>query len=116
VRAASAATAANGGIGTAALQTGAVSASIIADGTITAADLSRLWRLTGNVGTAPGAHFVGTADNQALERRANSSRILRMDPTATSANLIGGSSGSGTNNSVTVPATPPVRFYRLSKP
>ena len=99
VRAASAATAANGGVGTAALQTGAVSASSIADGTITAADLSpavatnTFWRLTGNAVTAPGKHFLGTADHQALELRGNHSRILRLESTATRPTPIGGAAG-----------------------
>lgn len=100
LRAASAATVASGGVGSAALQAGAVASSSIADGTITAADLSpavasnTFWRLTGNAGTAPGTHFIGTADNQALELRANNARVLRFEPQASSPNVIGGFPGN----------------------
>ncbi|MBC7228303.1 MAG: hypothetical protein H5T61_13910, partial [Thermoflexales bacterium] len=55
------------------------------------------WRLTGNSGTNPTTHFLGTTDNQALEVRVNNARALRLEPNATSPNLIGGYSG----NSVT---------------
>jgi hypothetical protein len=55
------------------------------------------WQLTGNAGTAPGTHFLGTTDGQALELHVNSTRALRLEPHATSPNLIGGYSG----NSVT---------------
>ncbi len=55
------------------------------------------WSLTGNAGTAPGTHFLGTTDNVALELRVNSTRALRLEPHATSPNLIGGYLG----NSVT---------------
>jgi hypothetical protein len=55
------------------------------------------WSLSGNSGTTPGTHFVGTTDNQALELQVNSARALRLEPNTTSPNLIGGYSG----NSVT---------------
>ncbi len=55
------------------------------------------WRLSGNAGTNPATHFLGTTDNQALELRVNNARALRLEPNATSPNLIGGYSG----NSVT---------------
>lgn len=55
------------------------------------------WSLTGNSGTTPGSNFLGTTDNQALELRVNNARALRLEPHATSPNLIGGYSG----NSVT---------------
>lgn len=55
------------------------------------------WDLTGNAGTTPGTHFVGTADNQALELKVNNQRALRLEPQATSPNLVGGHS----SNSVT---------------
>ena len=47
------------------------------------------WLLTGNTGTS-GANFLGTGDNQALELRVNSARALRLEPNATSPNVIGG--------------------------
>ena len=60
------------------------------------------WSLSGNSGTTPGTHFVGTTDNQALEFKVNNTRAMRVEyashPTfGTSPNLIGGYSG----NSVT---------------
>ena len=48
------------------------------------------WKLGGNAGTTPGVNFVGTADNQALELKANNARVLRLEPNATSPNVIGG--------------------------
>ena len=48
------------------------------------------WLLTGNAGTTPGTNFLGTADNQALELKVNRARALRLEPNATSPNLIGG--------------------------
>jgi hypothetical protein len=57
------------------------------------------WKLNGNVGTIPG-QFLGTVDNQALELRVNNSRALRLEPDATSPNIVGGyggNSASGAN-------------------
>lgn len=54
------------------------------------------WQLGGNAGTGP-ANFVGTADNQPLELRANGARALRIEPNTNGApNVIGG----GANNFV----------------
>jgi hypothetical protein len=61
---------------------------------------SAAWSLTGNAGTTPGTHFLGTTDNQALELRVNNACTLRLEPNTTSPNLIGGYSG----NSVTAGA------------
>ncbi len=52
------------------------------------------WSLTGNSGTTPGTHFVGTTDGQPLEFRVNNARALRLEPSATSPNVIGGYSGN----------------------
>jgi hypothetical protein len=50
------------------------------------------WQLTGNLGTAPGTHFLGTTDNQPLEIKVNGSRAWRVEPASGGApNLIGGS-------------------------
>ena len=38
------------------------------------------WKLGGNSGTAPGAHFLGTTDNQALELKVNGQRVMRLEP------------------------------------
>ncbi len=55
------------------------------------------WSLTGNAGTTPGTNYLGTSDNKALELKVNGARALRIEPNATSPNLVGGYSG----NSVT---------------
>jgi hypothetical protein len=52
------------------------------------------WQLTGNPTTVPGTNFLGTTDNQALELRVNGQRALRLEPSATSPNLIGGFAGN----------------------
>ncbi len=52
------------------------------------------WSLTGNSGTTAGTNFLGTTDNQALEFKVNGARALRIEPNATSPNLIGGYSGN----------------------
>ena len=52
------------------------------------------WGLTGNGGTTPGVNFVGTTDNQPLEVQVNGLRALRLEPTPTSPNLIGGYTGN----------------------
>jgi len=52
------------------------------------------WSLTGNAGTTPGTNFVGTTDNKALELKVNKQRALRLEPNATSPNVIGGFSGN----------------------
>ena len=38
------------------------------------------WDLTGNSGTDPGIHFLGTSDGQPLALRTNSVEALRIDP------------------------------------
>ena len=49
------------------------------------------WGLTGNSGTAAGASFLGTTDNQALELKVNAQRALRLEPTTNGApNLLVG--------------------------
>ena len=67
-----------------------------ADGTVTcqAVSGSAGWSLTGNAGTTPGTNYLGTSDNQALELKVNGARALRLEPNATSPNLIGGYSGN----------------------
>jgi hypothetical protein len=55
------------------------------------------WSLTGNAGTDPLTNFLGTTDDVALELRVNGARALRLEPDATSPNLIGGVA----NNAVT---------------
>ena len=48
------------------------------------------WGRSGNSGTVPGADFLGTSDAQALEFRVNNARVLRLEPTAGTPNLVGG--------------------------
>jgi len=64
-------------------------ASAFADATHNHDD--RYWSLTGNAGTVSG-EFLGTTDSMALELGVNGARALRLEPNATSPNLIGGHS------------------------
>ena len=57
-------------------------------------DSTAFWKLTGNAGTTPGTHFLGTTDNQPLELKVNNSRALRLEPGAASPNVIGGADGN----------------------
>jgi len=50
----------------------------------------RYWILTGNEGTTPGTHFLGTTDDQALELRVNGARALRLEPHWRAPSVIGG--------------------------
>ena len=58
------------------------------------------WSLTGNPNTIPGTNFLGTTDDVALEVRVNNQGALRMEPTTSTPNLIGGYSGNGVSGSV----------------
>ena len=52
------------------------------------------WSLTGNPNTAPGSNFLGTTDDVALEVRVNNQGALRIEPTTSTPNLIGGYGGN----------------------
>ena len=65
-----------------------------------AEEAKNAWSLSGNTGTLPGTHFLGTTDNQALQLHVNGIRALRLEPNTTSPNVIAGYSG----NSVTTSA------------
>ncbi len=52
------------------------------------------WALAGNAGTTAGTHFLGTTDSRALELRVNGTRALRLEPNASSPNIIGGYTGN----------------------
>lgn len=52
------------------------------------------WLFSGNAGTTPGTDFLGTTDNQALELKVNNTRVLRLEPDATSPNIIAGHSSN----------------------
>jgi hypothetical protein len=61
------------------------------------------WSLTGNLGTTPGANFLGTADSQPLEIRAGGVRAFRLEPDATGSgapNVVGGSGANSVSNGV----------------
>jgi hypothetical protein len=86
-----------GGVSGAALTPGSVSSAKIENGTLLVEDLSAsllngaFWNLSGNSGTTPGTHFLGTTDNQALELKVNGARALRIEPNTNGApNLIAG--------------------------
>jgi len=58
------------------------------------------WSLSGNAGTTPGTDFLGTSDNVVLQLHVNGARALRLEPHATSPNLIGGYSGNSVASGV----------------
>ena len=58
------------------------------------------WKLSGNAGTTPGTHFLGTTDNQALELKVNGQRAVRLEPMAGAPNIIGGSPSSAVSPGV----------------
>lgn len=66
------------------------------------ASLPFYWSLTGNAGTTPGLHFLGTLDAQPLELRVDGQRALRLEP-ATSPTLgsVPNILGGGGNSSLT---------------
>jgi hypothetical protein len=55
------------------------------------------WAITGNSGTTHGTHFLGTTDEVSLTLAVSNTAALRLEPDATSPNVIGGHS----DNSVT---------------
>jgi trimeric autotransporter adhesin len=57
-------------------------------------DSARLWKVGGNGGTTPGADFLGTTDNTAVELKVNGQRALRIEPNGDSPNLVGGSAAN----------------------
>jgi hypothetical protein len=58
------------------------------------------WSLTGNAGTTPGTHFLGTTDDRALELQVDGERALRLEPDTTSPNVVGGYSGNSVDAGV----------------
>jgi hypothetical protein len=52
------------------------------------------WLLTGNAGTTPGVHYLGTSDGVTLTLAVSGTAALRLVPDATSPNVIGGHSAN----------------------
>lgn len=52
------------------------------------------WSLTGNPNTIPETNFLGTTDDVALEVRVNNQGALRVEPSTSTPNLIGGYGGN----------------------
>jgi len=52
------------------------------------------WQLGGNAGSDPASNYLGTSDDVALELKVNGARALRLEPNATSPNVIGGHWGN----------------------
>jgi hypothetical protein len=68
-----------------------LNASQLTSGTVPAAALGNAWKITGNAGTTPGTHFVGTTDNQPLEFKVNGQRVLRLAPGINAPSVVAGS-------------------------
>ncbi len=69
------------------------------DGVQVSWQAANAWSLTGNAGTTPGTHFIGTTDNQAVEVKVDGARALRIEPASdldygSSPNIIGGYGGN----------------------
>ncbi len=66
---------------------------------------TNFWKTTGNVGTTPGANFIGTTDNQRFEVKVNGERAWRVEPASnnvegSSPNVVGGYLGNVISNGV----------------
>ena len=82
------------------------------------------WQLTGNAGTIPGTHFLGTTDGNTFELRVNNTRALLVEPVNAGlgghVNLVGGVATFSTGlNGITVaggglPASPNIVFSNVS--
>lgn len=77
-----------------------LNASQLTFGTVPLAALNNAWKIVGNSGTTPLFNFVGTTDFTPLELRVNSSRALRLEPSFTSPNLIGGHPNNSSGGNV----------------
>ncbi|NOT55802.1 MAG: hypothetical protein HOP18_14475 [Deltaproteobacteria bacterium] len=69
--------------------------AIAQNGTVTCEpDGANAWRVSGNAGTNPTTHFLGTTDNQPLNIRVNNQRVARFEPNLISPNVIEGHSAN----------------------
>ncbi|MHC5054213.1 MAG: LamG-like jellyroll fold domain-containing protein [Planctomycetota bacterium] len=59
------------------------------------------WETAGNLGTTPGANYLGTGDNTAFQIHVNGAagRVMRYEPHATSPNVVGGQSSNEATDS-----------------
>jgi hypothetical protein len=57
--------------------------AVTVSGTVPPAALANAWKTSGNSGTTPGTHFLGTTDGQPLELRAAGVGIGTFNPAAT---------------------------------
>jgi len=71
----------------------------VALGYLTRGEVS-FWSLEGNAGTDSSLNFLGTTDDTALNIRVNDQRAFRLEPNATSPNVIGGFSGNSVTGGV----------------
>jgi hypothetical protein len=74
-----------------------LNASQLTSGTVPAAALGNAWKISGNAGTTPGTHFVGTTDNQPLEFKVNGQRVLRLAPGINAPSVVAGSDQNSIN-------------------
>jgi hypothetical protein len=91
----------NNSVGAQQIAPSSITAAQIANGTITAQQIgsNQVWLAGGNAATTPGANFVGTTDNKALELRVNGQRALRLEPiTGSAPNVIAGYLGNSIQN------------------
>jgi trimeric autotransporter adhesin len=81
------------GSGLTALNASQLTSGTVPDASVAAnvARTNQVWLLGGNAGTTA-SHYIGTADSQPLEIRANGLRALRIEPFGSFPNLIGGAS------------------------
>lgn len=63
------------------------------------ADSANAWRLDGNSGTGAG-DFLGTTDAEPIELRVNGERVLYLEPTSGTPNVIGGFPGNQADTAV----------------
>ena len=66
--------------------------------TVSGLNVTNFWQLGGN--TLAGGQFLGSTNNQPVEIWVNSTRALRLEPNATSPNVVGGHSGNLVSNGV----------------
>ena len=70
-----------GGAGLSGLNAAALASGTVPDGRLAGnvARTNQVWLLSGNTGTTPGTHFLGTRDEQPLDFKVNGARALRLE-------------------------------------